>query len=154
MVGWHHWLDGRESEWTLEVGDGQGGLACCDSWGRKESNTTEWLNWTESPIKWLIQTMIITDPKPLAKTLMRHICVISKYHSIHYLFSMTEANFCYFINSQWSVLISLNHLTSSHIKFTASLLKCVCKKYSAQNIPSPRFNFLVAVIQIMNEQLK
>ena len=33
MAGWHHWLDGRESEWTLRVGDGQGGLACCDSWG-------------------------------------------------------------------------------------------------------------------------
>ena len=47
MAGWHHWLDGRESEWTPEVGDGQGGLACCDSWGRKESYTTEWLNWTE-----------------------------------------------------------------------------------------------------------
>ena len=47
------WLDGitdsigRESEWTLGVGDGQGGLACCDSWGHKESDTTERLNWTE-----------------------------------------------------------------------------------------------------------
>ena len=47
MAGWHHWLDGRESGWTLGVGDGQGGLACCDSWGRKESDTTEPLNWTE-----------------------------------------------------------------------------------------------------------
>ena len=47
MAGWHHWLDGRESEWTLGVGDGQGGLACCNSWGRKESDTTEQLNWTE-----------------------------------------------------------------------------------------------------------
>ena len=46
MAGWHHWLNGRESEWTPRVGDGQGGLACCDSWGRKESDTTEWLNWT------------------------------------------------------------------------------------------------------------
>ena len=46
MAGWHHWLDGHESEWTLGVGDGQGGLACCDSWGRKESDMTEWLNWT------------------------------------------------------------------------------------------------------------
>ena len=41
MAGWHHGLDGRESEWTLGVGDGQGGLACCNSWGRKESE----LNW-------------------------------------------------------------------------------------------------------------
>ena len=47
MAGWHHWLDGRESEWTPGVGDGQGGLACCHSWGRKESDTTEQLNWTE-----------------------------------------------------------------------------------------------------------
>ena len=47
MAGWLHWLDGRESEWTPGVCDGQGGLACCDSWGQKESDTTEWLNWTE-----------------------------------------------------------------------------------------------------------
>ena len=44
MAGWHHWL-GHEFEWTAVVGDGQGGLACCDSWGRKESDTTERLNW-------------------------------------------------------------------------------------------------------------
>ena len=47
MAGWHHWLDGHESEWTLGVGDGQGGLACCDSWRCKESDMTERLNWTE-----------------------------------------------------------------------------------------------------------
>ena len=47
MAGWHHGLDGREFEWTLGVGDGQGGLVCCDSWGHKESDTTERLNWTE-----------------------------------------------------------------------------------------------------------
>ena len=45
MAGWHHWLDGSESEWTPVVGDGQGGLACCDSC--KESDMTERLNWTE-----------------------------------------------------------------------------------------------------------
>ena len=47
MAGWHHWLDGHESEWTPGVGDGQGGLACCNSWGREELDTTERLNWTE-----------------------------------------------------------------------------------------------------------
>ena len=47
MVGWHHRLDGHGFGWTPGVGDGQGGLACCSSWGRKESDTTEWLNWTE-----------------------------------------------------------------------------------------------------------
>ena len=47
MAGWHHWLDGREFEWTLGDGDGQGGLACCHLWCRKELDTTERLNWTE-----------------------------------------------------------------------------------------------------------
>ena len=47
MAGWHHWLNGRESVWTPGVGDGQGGLACCDSWCLKESDTTEQLNGTE-----------------------------------------------------------------------------------------------------------
>ena len=46
MVGWHHWLNGHEFGWTPGVGDGQEGLACCGSWGRKESERTEWLNWT------------------------------------------------------------------------------------------------------------
>ena len=38
-----------ESQWTPGVGDGHGGLAFCDSWGRKESDTTEQLNWTDAP---------------------------------------------------------------------------------------------------------
>ena len=42
MIGRHHQLNGHESEWTLGVGDGQGGLVCCGSWGLKESNWTEW----------------------------------------------------------------------------------------------------------------
>ena len=44
MAGWHHRLDGREFERTPGVGDGQGGLACCNSWGLKESDMTERLN--------------------------------------------------------------------------------------------------------------
>ena len=46
MAGWHHRLDAHEFGWTPGVGDGQGGLACCDSWGRKELDTTERLDWT------------------------------------------------------------------------------------------------------------
>ena len=46
MVGWHHWLDGHGIGGTPEVDDGQGGLACCGSWGCKELDITEWLNWT------------------------------------------------------------------------------------------------------------
>ena len=47
MVGWHHRLEGHEFEQVPGVGDGQGGLACCNLWGHKESDTTEQLNWTE-----------------------------------------------------------------------------------------------------------
>ena len=55
--GWDGWMASPGFGWTLGVGDGQGGLACCSSWARKESYTTEWLNWTELPfpksISWL-----------------------------------------------------------------------------------------------------
>ena len=47
MVGWHHQLNGHGFEWTPGVGDRQGGLVCCCSWGHKELDMTEWLNWTE-----------------------------------------------------------------------------------------------------------
>ena len=47
MVGWHHRLNGHGFEWTPGVSDGQGGLACCGSWGCKEWDMTEQLNWTE-----------------------------------------------------------------------------------------------------------
>ena len=47
MAGCHHWLDEHDFEWTPGVGDGQGGLAGCDSWGCKELHTTELLNWSE-----------------------------------------------------------------------------------------------------------
>ena len=47
MFGWHHWLNGHEYEQAPGVGDGQGSLAYCSPWGHKESDMTEWLNWTE-----------------------------------------------------------------------------------------------------------
>ena len=70
MAGWHHWLDGRESEWTLGVGDGQGGLACCDSLGRKESDTTERLIWSDHSLRllcsytlWRADWMLLLSPQ-------------------------------------------------------------------------------------------
>ena len=51
MAGWHHRLNGHGFWWIPGVGDGQGGLACCGSWGRKELDTTEWLNWTEEKVQ-------------------------------------------------------------------------------------------------------
>ena len=58
MVGWHHQLDGHEFEHAPGVGDGQGSLVCYSPWGWKESDTTEWLNWTE---KWSISCRISAE---------------------------------------------------------------------------------------------
>ena len=62
MAGSHHCLDGCESEWTPGVSDGQEGLVCCDSWGHKESDTTERLNWTELNWTELIQNIKFCFP--------------------------------------------------------------------------------------------
>ena len=69
MIWWHHRLDVHEFRWTLGVGDGQGGLACCNSWGLKELDTTEWLNWTECLKK--KQKKKIRDFKPAASEIRR-----------------------------------------------------------------------------------
>ena len=74
MAGWYQGLDGRESEWTPGDGDGQGGLACCDSWGRKESDTTEWLNWTELSWTFLLSfknSLYILDARPLLRVYLQ-----------------------------------------------------------------------------------
>ena len=63
MAGWHHRLNGQEFEWTPGAGDGQGGLACCDSWGRKESDTTKLLNWTEPFDQW---TQVFWIPRDIS----------------------------------------------------------------------------------------
>ena len=74
MAGWHHWLDGRESQWTPEVGDGQGGLACCDSWSRKESDTTERLIWSDLiTIKW-IELIILKLKKKIKDSSVAQSC--------------------------------------------------------------------------------
>ena len=59
MVGWHHRLHGHEFGWTLGVCDGQGGLVCCSSWGHKQLDTTEQLNWTESNTYFVIPQLTL-----------------------------------------------------------------------------------------------
>ena len=54
MVGWHYWLNGHGFGWTPRVGDGQSGLVSCGSWGCKELDLTEWLNWNE--VIWTLGT--------------------------------------------------------------------------------------------------
>ena len=65
MSGWHNCLDGCDFEWTLGVADGQGGLACCSSWGCKESNTSKQLNWTEITF-WNLQYLTALSLKLLS----------------------------------------------------------------------------------------
>ena len=64
LVGWYHWLNGHGFGWTPVVGDGQGGLACCNPWGRKESDATEWLNWRIAkwvPSMWFKALLFLFD---------------------------------------------------------------------------------------------
>jgi len=61
MAEWHHWLDGHKSEWTPGAGDGLEGLACWDSWGRKESDMTEPLNWTELKVVYCSSVKNVID---------------------------------------------------------------------------------------------
>ena len=80
-LDWHHWLDGRESEWTLGVGDGQGGLACYDPSGHKESDMTERLNWTEEvflSVKWSIIFNSIVMELILLLEVYYHICCLER----------------------------------------------------------------------------
>ena len=84
MVGWHHQLDGPGFGWTLGVGDGQGGLACCGSWGCKESDTTEWLNWTE---------YVFASPPPNNKTARSTFVKLCQI-----LFSLYDSLFCVSLN--------------------------------------------------------
>ena len=64
-VGWHHRLNGHGFGWTPGVGDGQGGLACCGSWGHKELDTTERLNWTElnNFARWSDEWALVQPPR-------------------------------------------------------------------------------------------
>ena len=89
MVGWHHWLDGHWFGWTPGVGDGQRGLACCGSWGRKESDTTERLNWNE------LQTRVQWYSEYLPMAVMLGIQIQPVSLATHYLFSQVWSSLVY-----------------------------------------------------------
>ena len=94
MVGWHHRLVGCGFGWTPGVGVGQGGLACCSSWGCKELDTTEWLNWTESSHRTFTKTGCILDDKTHVGKLKRIKiiqCVLSDHSGIKLVISNRRA---------------------------------------------------------------
>ena len=94
MAGWHHWLDRHEFEWTPGVGDGQGGLACSDSWGPKESDTTERLNWTE--------TVCITLWSK------RHLCIATNVSQ----YSVTKTDLQIRVKSKWKQKLQVHDYPS------------------------------------------
>ena len=136
MAGWHHWLNGRESEWTPEVGDGQGGLACCDSWGRKESDTTEWLIWSDLNSKWdelfLSLWTVFLGSKSSYVSIFRfhlHVTSFSVFHSMsllpHLLWSSLPSclrlNVASFHSSLW--LMHIPFVYGTHCLY---LFPCPC----------------------------
>ena len=79
MTGWHHGLHRHESEWTPGDGDGQEGLACCDSWGCKELDTTDWLNWTELNWSYLNSRTCLPQQETLKNENSKQICPLLPY---------------------------------------------------------------------------
>ena len=78
MAGWHHWLDGHEFG---GVGDGQEGLVCCDSWGRKVWDMTERLNWTEN--KKILKFVWIHERFWIAKAILKSGVEGIRFHDFH-----------------------------------------------------------------------
>ena len=109
MAGWHHGLDGQEFEWTLRVGDGQGGLSCCDSWGHKESHTTEWLNWTE--LNWTFQEQLLC----------------AKYKSLSMILTIT----------QWDIIISIYRFLKTRVERWTNLPSHMLLSSDKWLLPTP-----------------
>ena len=118
MIGWHHWLNGHEFEQILGVGDGQGSLVCCDSWGRKESDTTEWLIWSD--LIWLSSRLDILITAPIINAGNDFLSVKERYLS---LILQSLVILC--------ILCSLNV-----IRFFPLQLKCKPKKIKTSVDPS------------------
>ena len=123
MVQWHHLLNGHEFEQAPRVGEGQGSLVCCSPWGRKESDTTEQLNWTE-----LIHRKALNS-------LTWVICFVLFF----FFLSLTVIFWC--VLSSWSLLQNLLHtLTPPHCLFGAVSWDAMSWVWSPQKVCQIRRN--------------
>ena len=117
MARWHHRLDGREFEWTPGVDDGQGGLACCSSWGHKESDATERLNCTEQT-GWILEKIlsVISKWKKVAYSQWYFFFfeARSAFYFIFHLFLKLEYN-CFTVLHWFPLYYDVNQLWHTHI---------------------------------------
>ena len=117
MAGWYHRLNGHGFGWTPGVGDGQGGLACCSSWGCKDSDTTEWLNWTESLCLEFFWCLFFFRSFP-------HICHYSKCFSLFSSHSLLRLGLQFHMHvAAWSFTSA--HWYSVHFKYLSDSFSCV-----------------------------
>ena len=106
MVGWHHRLDRHGFVWTLGVGDGQGSLACYGSWGRKELDMTEQLNWTEYSIVYIYHSFFI------------HSSINGHLGCFHVLVIVNSASMNIGVHVSFSTLVSSGYIPSSGIAWS------------------------------------
>ena len=107
MVGWHHQLNGHECGWTPGVGDGQGGLACCSSCGRKESDMTDWLNWTELLLSVMSSNIInVFYFRLLIIKIFSNYCIIHPCCSIKsdFLYHLDKQVNCILLDERWGCM--------------------------------------------------
>ena len=119
MVGWHHQLNGHEFGWAPGVGVGQGGLVCCSSWGRKELDMTDWLNWTEKDIYFKLSESIVIPfqtnkdfhmivfPQKFPRNLHHTVCIQGKILSQGLLCKCHPLNRFNQITSCWLLLLRI-----------------------------------------------
>ena len=119
MVGRHHWLNGHEFAHAPGVGDGQGGLACCSPWGRKESDMTEQLNWTElDPLTEfsfpfsLLSIVVGRNYSPSLQVLPAYPKCTSPSQSFSKSMTTTSSP-CYSIAATWTLPHTSPHLTGT-----------------------------------------
>ena len=148
MVGWHHQLNGHGFGWTPGVGDGQGGLACCGSWGCKELHVTKWLNWTELPfLSFIVHILALNSPFIalifLKRSLVFPILLFSSV-SLHCSLKAFLSLFAIL----WNAAFRWIYITFSPLPFTSLLCSAVCKASSISHFAALYF-FLFGVVLVL-----
>ena len=104
MAGWHHWCNGHELGQTSGDGEGQGGLACCSSWGCKKSDTAVWLrdNNKYQCLRLVGSQVVLYSPSLFCLLLYSDLKIINKNYELHMWFSKSEKVFCWVFLSDWT----------------------------------------------------